>query len=114
MLDSERLYELVGDRIKQLREAQTPKMSQGELAKILDLQRTSITNIELGKQKPTLDTLLRLCEHFGLEINAIVPQVREVSIVQARSVIVGGKTQEVGAKTASLLSTLRPSARDRR
>lgn len=113
MLDSDKLYELIGDRIKQIRDAQTPRMSQSDLAGILGLQRTSITNIELGKQKPTLDTLLRLCEHFALEIDAIVPKLREVSVTQARSVIVGGKSQEVGVKTASLLSSLRPASRNR-
>jgi DNA-binding XRE family transcriptional regulator len=113
MLDSKKLYESIGDRIRQLRETQTPRMSQSDLARILGLQRTSVTNIELGKQKPTLDTLLRLCEHFALEIDAIVPRLREVSLIQAHSVIVGGKTQEVGAKTASLLSSLRPSTRER-
>jgi DNA-binding XRE family transcriptional regulator len=114
MLNSDKLYELIGDRIRRIREAQTPRMSQGNLAKVLGLQRTSVTNIELGKQKPTLDALLRLCEHFALEIDAIVPKLREVSLVQARSVVVGGKAQEVGAKTATLLSSLRPSSRERR
>ncbi|MGI0134024.1 MAG: helix-turn-helix transcriptional regulator [Candidatus Micrarchaeaceae archaeon] len=114
MLDSDKLYALIGDRVRQIREAQTPRMSQGDLAEILGLQRTSVTNIELGKQKPTLDTLLRLCEHFALEIDAIIPRLREISVVQSRSVVVGGKAQEVGAKTASLLSSLRPSTRERR
>jgi DNA-binding XRE family transcriptional regulator len=114
MLDGDKLYELIGDRIRQIRETQAPRMSQGDLAKVLGLQRTSVTNIELGKQKPTLDTLLRLCEHFALEIDAIVPKLHEISLVQARSVVVGGKAQEVGAKTANLLSSLRPSSRDRR
>ena len=114
MLDSDKLYELIGDRVRQIREAQSPRMSQADLAKILGLQRTSVTNIELGKQKPTLDTLLRLCEHFALEIDAIVPKLREVSLVHERSIVIGGKAQEVGAKTASLLSSLRPSSRLRR
>ncbi len=113
MLDSERLYVLIGDRIRRIREAQTPRMSQNDLAKILGLQRTSVTNIELGKQKPTLDTLLRLCEHFSLEIEAFVPKVRDVALIQARSVVVGGKAQDVGAKTANLLRSLRLSTRDR-
>ena len=114
MLDGDRLYELIGDRIRQIRETQMPRMTQDELARILGLQRTSVTNIELGKQKPTLDALLRLCEHFGLEIDSVVPKVREISLIQARSVVVGGKSQEVGAKTASLLSSLRPRTRERR
>jgi len=114
MLDSHKLYELIGDRIRRIREAQTPRMSQSDLARIIGLQRTSVTNIELGKQKPTLDTLLRLCEYFALEIDAIVPKLREVSVLQPRSVVVGGKAQEVGVKTANLLSSLRLSSRERR
>ena len=113
MLDNNKLYELIGDRIRQIRETQTPRMSQGDLARVLGLQRTSVTNIELGKQKPTLDALFRLCEHFALEIDVIVPKLREVSIVRASSVVVGGKAQEVGAKTANLVSSLRTSSRDR-
>jgi DNA-binding XRE family transcriptional regulator len=113
LLDTNRLYAIVGDRIRQIREAQTPRMSQGDLAKILGLQRTSVTNMELGKQKPTLETLLRVCEHFSLEIDAIVPRIRELTLLQAHSVVVGGKSQEVGAKTASLLSSLRGTSRVR-
>src|ERR1700693_2253025 len=111
MLYSDKLYELIGERIRQIRETQTPRMSQSDLAKILGLQRTSVTNIEQGKQKSTLETFLPLCVHFALEFDAIVPKLREVSLVQERSVIVGGKAHEVGAKTANLLSSLRPSSR---
>jgi DNA-binding XRE family transcriptional regulator len=114
MLDSDKLYELIGERVRRIRETQTPRMSQEDLASVLGLKRTSVTNIELGKQKPTLDTLFRLCEHFSLEIDAIVPTVEEVTHSPARSIVVGGKSQEVGLKTASLLDRLRPVGRARR
>ena len=68
MLDSDRLYAVIGDRIRRLREAQSPRMSQEDLAQVLDLKRTSVTNIESGHQKLTLDTLYRLCGHFRLEV----------------------------------------------
>jgi DNA-binding XRE family transcriptional regulator len=89
-------------------------MSQGDLAEILGLQRTSITNIERGKQKPTLDTLYRLCEHFGLEMVEVVPTVGEVTQLSDRSVVVGGESLDVGAKTANVLARLRPTSRARR
>lgn len=116
MLDSDRLYVLIGERIRQIREAQTPRMSQGGLAEILGLKRTSVTNIEQGNQKPTLDTLYRLCEHFGVEISHVVPRLTEVirAEPEARSIVVGGKSQEVGAKTATVLDRLRPATRARR
>lgn len=114
MLDSDRLYVLIGERVRRIRETQSPRMSQEDLAEVLGLKRTSVTNIELGNQKPTLDTLYRLCEHFGLEISEVVPQVEEVTQAPARAIVIGGKSQEVGVKTASLLDRLRPTSRVRR
>jgi len=114
MLDSDRLYEFIGDRIKQIREAQTPRMSQAGLAVILNLKRTSVTNIEAGTQKPTLDTLYRLCEHFGIEVSEVIPPVANVTRADARPVIVGGQAQEIGVKTASVLDRLRPRDTRRR
>jgi len=112
MLDSEQLYIAIGSRIKRIREA--ADMTQEDLARILELKRTSITNIERGNQKPTLDTLYRLCERFGLEISKLIPPVSEVTREDGRSVVVGGKAQEVGAKTAIALERLRPPGRARR
>ena len=114
MLDTELLYRRVGEGIRQFREAQTPRMSQGELAKVLGLKRTSVTNIESGYQKPSLDTLYRLCEHFGIEINELIPAVREVSRTEARSIEVGGRTQELPPKTADLVDRIRPASRTSR
>jgi transcriptional regulator with XRE-family HTH domain len=114
MIDSERLYVLIGERVRRIREAQTPRMSQGELARILDLKRTSITNIELGNQKLPVDTLYRLCERFGLAVQEIMPPVSDVTHAEGRSIVVGGKSHDVGVKTASLVARLRPGIRSRR
>src|SRR5262245_35508268 len=102
MLDSQRLYELVGVHMRRIREAQSPPMSQEALAKILELKRTSVTNIERGNQKPTLDTLYRFCEHFRVEITEIMPKISDVTQApeEPRLVVVGGKTQELPIKTA--------------
>jgi DNA-binding XRE family transcriptional regulator len=117
MLDSEKLYALIGARIRQIRETRSPRMSQQALADVLNLKRTSVTNIERGNQKPTLDTLYMLCEHFGLTLEEILPSVAEVTVktpVSARrSVTVGGKSQEVPTLTANLVERLRPPSRPR-
>lgn len=114
MLDTERLYAEIGRRIRSIREGQTPPLSQADLARILDLKRTSITNIESGRQKMTVDTLYRMCEYFGLEIGELMPPVSELKVAQARSVVVGGKATDLGVKTATLVERLRPSTRPRR
>ena len=113
MLDSDRLYAVIGHRIRGIREAQSPRMSQDDLAQLLELKRTSVTNIESGNQKPTIDTLYRLCAHFKLEIRDILPTLAEVQNLDERSVTVGGQSLDVGARTASVLAGLRRSKSDR-
>jgi transcriptional regulator with XRE-family HTH domain len=61
------IYEELGKRIKAAREKEG--ISQDAVAKYLDLSRVSISNIEVGKQKLQLHTLLDLVKllHITLE-----------------------------------------------
>jgi transcriptional regulator with XRE-family HTH domain len=108
MLDEKKLSAAIGSRIKQLRRMQTPEMNQARLGKILGLTRTSVTNIESGKQKLTVDTLFKLCEAFSVEVSELVPKVSEVLSPQ-RQVVVGGQSFDVPAKAAGLISSLLPA-----
>lgn len=107
MVHSARLYRLLGERIRRVREAQAPPMTQGRLAEVLQLQRTSVTNIEAGRQKPSLDTLYRLCEHFSLAIGEFLPDVSEVVQAPSEPLIIGSQRIQLGAKTANLIHELR-------
>jgi transcriptional regulator with XRE-family HTH domain len=75
MIDEKRLYEALGSRLKRLREAHVNgprgRLTQGALAELVGLERTSITNIENGNQKVPLHVLYRICE----QLNAAVPEV---------------------------------------
>jgi len=110
MFDDKKLYALLGERIKRLRRMQSPEMNQEKLGQILGLTRTSITNIERGKQKLTVDALYKLCETFSVEVSALMPALSEVVVLPARKVVVGGQSFEVPAKTANYMNTLRPTA----
>lgn len=110
MVNSQKLYELIGGRIRRTREGQTPRVSQEQLANWLGLQRTSITNIEKGSQKLTLETVYQICARFGLEIHDMLPPVADVVLTKEQSVVVGGESHDLGIKTASLVARLRPSA----
>jgi transcriptional regulator with XRE-family HTH domain len=59
-MDLETLYAEFGRRVKQLRERQG--LTQVRLAEALGMSRTSITNIEVGRQRVLLHQLLRLAE----------------------------------------------------
>lgn len=81
MIDERRLFKEVGQAIRQLREAQTggrARLTQAELAQMVGLERTSITNIERGNQKVSLHVLYRICEALRTPISDIVPSVADV------------------------------------
>lgn len=79
--DSERLYELVGQKLeRQRREA---KFSQTQLAQRCGLARGSIANIESGNQRPTLHTLWSLAEALGIDMLSLIPSPDEFLMREA-------------------------------
>lgn len=55
-------YREMGQRIK-LRRKEL-KIKQSELAEYLDISNNHISSIENGKQKPSMDIFIRLCEEL--------------------------------------------------
>ena len=49
------------------------------MAKILGLERTSVTNIERGKQRPGIHVLYRCCEYFEIPIAEFLPSIERVT-----------------------------------
>lgn len=77
MVDDVQLYKTIGERLKQLRlEA---GMTQAQLAAATGVLRTSVTNIEAGRQKPPLHLLYRMCVVLDVEVSSIVPSNEEVA-----------------------------------
>jgi transcriptional regulator with XRE-family HTH domain len=58
------LYEALGREIRARREAS--KLTQGELAHLVNLSRASVTNIELGRQSILVDQLYRFADALGV------------------------------------------------
>jgi transcriptional regulator with XRE-family HTH domain len=63
-------YPMMGQRIRQLRK--THGMSQAMLAKETDLSTNYIGQIERGDRKPSLETLVALCNALGTSIDNIL------------------------------------------
>jgi len=72
-LEEDRLYEIVGGRIRDARERTSPRMSQDKLAKKLGVSRASIVNIEAGRQHPPLFLIWRVAEVLGVETTMLIP-----------------------------------------
>lgn len=78
---SERLYELVGQKVeRQRREA---KLSQTQLAQRCGLARGSIANIESGNQRPTLHTLWSLADALNVDMRSFLPSRDEFLMSEA-------------------------------
>lgn len=60
------------NRIKELRTAQTPKMSQEKLGKLVGVGRTTVTMWENGSNEPDNATLVKLAEIFGVSIDYLL------------------------------------------
>lgn len=71
MLDEQTLYIEIGLKITALRRQQG--IGQQELARAIGLTRTSITNLEAGRQHVTLFCLCQIADLLGVSLDAILP-----------------------------------------
>ena len=60
----------LGDNIKRIRTRK--KMSQGDIARALDVDRGYISNIENGKKNPTLATIKKLADALGISAGELL------------------------------------------
>ena len=70
VIDIEVFYKLVGDRVQRSRKG---KLSQAKLAAALGLSRSSIVNIEAGRQHAPLHVLWRIAEVLQTDLPMLIP-----------------------------------------
>jgi transcriptional regulator with XRE-family HTH domain len=75
-ISEDKLYKIIGDRIRQGRKEL--KLTQAELAQRMGFERTSITNIESGKQHTPLHLLYKLCAMLEMDIKSLLPDLAEI------------------------------------
>jgi transcriptional regulator with XRE-family HTH domain len=73
------LYPLIGERVARARDV--AGLSQVELARAVGVARTSITNLEGGRQRVTLDHLFKIAQALGVELRDLIPSNTEVQKV---------------------------------
>lgn len=74
-MEEELLYQIIGRKIRAAR-LQTG-MSQAELAERLQMTRTSVVNIEYGRQRPPLHVLWQIADAMNVEPVDLVPRREE-------------------------------------
>lgn len=105
MINEKALYANMGKKLKAIRTAPSGRQyTQEKLASLVNLERTSITNIEAGNQKVPLHVLYEMCRALGVEITEILPSYNEVSEQQVEeTVTVGGESYNVNPQIAALV-----------
>lgn len=77
MISQDQLYSFIGEQLKNHRETQDRK--QQDVADAIGLERTSITNIERGKQKLPIHVLFNICEVLGVSPTEVLPRMEAVT-----------------------------------
>ncbi len=104
VLNDDLLYRHIGARLKQRRNELG--MNQGQLAEVVGVLRTSITNIEAGRQKVPLHILYKICAVLEIEVRELLPPVRDIAPTEMTSFKTKRGTQPVPPKTANFLQEL--------
>jgi transcriptional regulator with XRE-family HTH domain len=72
---NKQFYIALGRRIA---EARQPRMTQDDLALAVSLSRTSIINIEKGRQQVLVHTLVRISRALGVSPDKLLPPVDDL------------------------------------
>jgi len=106
MLNEDYLYQLIGERLASARKRKL-SLSQDAIAERLHISRTSVSNIERGKQKAPLSLLYLYCIEIDKDINEIIPSLNEVVTKKTgTTIILNGKSQVVPDKVAKLINAI--------
>lgn len=103
-VDQKLLYKIIGERIRKAR--LDAGLSQAELAEANGQLRTSISNIESGRQRPSLHLLYQLCGHLGIEPLSLLPFQREVLDQSLVAVNTGDNVEQVPPEAAEILKQM--------
>jgi len=74
---SEEIYKLLGDKIRSSRKS--IGLTQDELGKKIGFSRTSITNIEQGRQMIQIHTLYKIADTLNTDPRLLLPLLHEIN-----------------------------------
>lgn len=103
-INEHRLYQHIGRELRRRR--LKLGMTQADLAEATDELRTSITNIEAGRQRPPVHVLYRLCSVLGLEPGDTLPRIADVSEQSGNRVRIEALDRTVPPLTAAFVQDI--------
>ena len=108
-------YEAIGRRIQLWRKRRS--LTQEQLALFIEREPAYLSRIEHGNQKPSLDTLLRVCKALNLDINNLLtdsPKVQSTAQLREMEFLMDGCSDyelSVILQSAAALKTILKSTR---
>ena len=99
------VYQIVGQNIRQFRKQK--KINQLSLASQVNLSRTSLVNIEYGRQQPSLFTLWDIAQSLGVTLHDLVPRTP----YQVDNLEISVKSNINNLKLLELIQTNHPKLR---
>ena len=88
---------------KKIRESRVEiDMKQDELAEKIQLTRTSISNIEAGRQLAPLDVLYKICHTLGKELHFLLPTYTEVQQSSVKNETISDKLKTNNVSESSI------------
>ncbi|MHB8523787.1 MAG: helix-turn-helix domain-containing protein [Limisphaerales bacterium] len=113
MRDNESLRAAIAARLRAAREQ--AGLSQGQVAKLLEMQRPTISEIEAGRRKVPAEELSRFAEIYDVSVSWLTnnePEVPDPAVELAARELAKLKTKDLD-KVLQLLRTLRKAGGDR-
>lgn len=106
-MSADPFYQEFGKLLKRARaaQAQRPLITQAQLADLLGLSRSSVANIEKGRQPVQLHLVVKIAEILGVEIENLIPQKIPVSISREKNLAIA-ELQRQGVSAAVIRRTL--------
>lgn len=81
------------------------KVTQSELSQQIGITRATLTNIEVGNQRPPIHIIYRICDYFSVELSEVLPSVDSlIGSEFSMKISVGGESQEVPPMMYKLIS----------
>ncbi|MDA3616683.1 helix-turn-helix domain-containing protein [Polluticaenibacter yanchengensis] len=110
MTSEEKFYKELGAKIASCRNQKD--VNQDVLADFLKLSRPSIVNIEKGRQKPNVLTLVLIANYLQVKIDDLIPKINNIDIDDLT--IRGGQLEEnhgthLSDSIINFLNTIRDS-----
>ncbi|WP_271768757.1 helix-turn-helix transcriptional regulator [Aquimarina algiphila] len=90
-------YKRIGSNIKELRKLK--KVGQEDLAGMISLSRSSLSNIEIGNQQPTLHAIYEISIALDCDITDILPSIKDYK----------SATSQIDEKYVDLLNSMSDS-----